>query len=60
MVATHVWDTIGAQAAGLASGLLTRPGNALLPISGLPQPNVVGKDLPDLAQQMITMWRWRA
>ena len=57
MVATHVWDTIGAQAAGLASGLITRPGNAPLPVSGLPQPNVVGSDLPDLAAKMIALWR---
>jgi 2-haloacid dehalogenase len=57
MVATHVWDTIGAQAAGLAGALLTRPGNALLPVSGLPQPNLVGGDLPDLAAQMIELWR---
>jgi 2-haloacid dehalogenase len=57
MIATHVWDTIGAQAAGLSSGLLTRPGNALLPISGLPQSNAVGVDLPDLAAKMIQLWR---
>jgi 2-haloacid dehalogenase len=57
LVATHVWDTIGAQSAGLAGGLLTRPGNALLPIKGLPQPNAVGKDLPELAAHMIRMWR---
>jgi 2-haloacid dehalogenase len=53
MIATHVWDTIGAQSAGLSSGLLTRPGNALLPIDGLPQPNFVAPDLPALATQMI-------
>jgi 2-haloacid dehalogenase len=53
MVATHVWDTIGGQAAGMAGGLVTRPGNALLPIAGLPQPNAVGATLPDLARDMI-------
>jgi 2-haloacid dehalogenase len=57
LIATHVWDTIGAQSAGLASGLITRPGNAALPISGLPQPNAIGKDLPDLATRLIEMWR---
>jgi 2-haloacid dehalogenase len=57
MVATHVWDTIGAQAAGMAGGLLTRPGNAPLPISGLPQPNAVGADVPELAAEMIRLWR---
>ncbi len=57
MVACHVWDTIGAQSAGLAAGLITRPGNALLPIAGLPQPNVVAPDLPALADQMIKLWK---
>jgi 2-haloacid dehalogenase len=57
MVACHVWDTIGAQSAGLAAGLITRPGNALLPIAGLPQPNVVAPDLPALADLMIRLWK---
>jgi 2-haloacid dehalogenase len=56
MVATHVWDTIGGQAAGMSSGLITRPGNALLPVPGLPQPTAVGVDLPALARQMIRLW----
>jgi 2-haloacid dehalogenase len=57
MVAAHVWDTIGAQSAGLAAGLLTRPGNAPLLVPGLPQPNVVAPDLPALAGKMINLWR---
>jgi 2-haloacid dehalogenase len=57
MVATHVWDTIGGQAAGMAGGLVTRPGNAILPIAGLPQPNAIGNSLPELAQDMIRQWR---
>jgi 2-haloacid dehalogenase len=57
MVAAHVWDTIGAQSAGLAGALLTRPGNARLPLPGLPQPNVVAPDLPALAARMIELWR---
>ncbi|MET3414040.1 haloacid dehalogenase type II [Methylobacterium sp. 1030] len=57
MVATHVWDTIGGQAAGMAAGLVTRPGNAALPIPGLPQPNAIGRDLPELARDMIRQWR---
>jgi 2-haloacid dehalogenase len=56
MVATHVWDTIGAQSAGLSAGLLTRPGNAPLFISGLPQPNIVAADLPALAKAMNHLW----
>lgn len=57
MIACHVWDTIGAQSAGLAAGLITRPGNAPLPIPGLPQPNVVAPDLPALADRMIKLWK---
>lgn len=57
MIACHVWDTIGAQSAGLAAGLITRPGNAPLSVSGLPQPNVIAPDLPTLASQMIKLWR---
>jgi 2-haloacid dehalogenase len=53
MVACHVWDTIGAQSAGFSAGLITRPGNAPLPVSGLPQPNVVVPDLPTLAARLI-------
>jgi 2-haloacid dehalogenase len=44
MVASHVWDTLGGQSVGMASGLITRPGNALLPIPGLPQPHAIGAD----------------
>ena len=57
MIAAHVWDTIGAQSAGLAAGLITRAGNAPLPMPGLPQPNVVAPDLPALATKMIKLWR---
>ncbi|GAA1282721.1 haloacid dehalogenase [Planotetraspora silvatica] len=53
MVAAHVWDTVGAQSAGYTAGLLTRPGNAPLPVRSLPQPNLVAPDLPALATQLI-------
>jgi 2-haloacid dehalogenase len=52
MVAAHVWDTIGAQAAGYSSALITRPGNALLPVPGLPQPNVAVPDLEALGREL--------
>ena len=52
MVAAHVWDTIGAQSAGFSGALITRPGNALLPIAELPQPTVVANDLREFAQQL--------
>jgi len=57
MIASHVWDTIGAQSAGLAGALLTRPGNAPLRVHGLPQPSVVAPDLTSLARQIIKLWR---
>jgi 2-haloacid dehalogenase len=57
MVASHVWDTIGGQSLGMAGALITRHGNAPLPVPGLPQPNAVGSDLPSLAREMIRMWR---
>jgi 2-haloacid dehalogenase len=41
----------------MAGGLLTRPGNATLPIEGLPQANFVAPDLPALAQKVIAAWR---
>jgi 2-haloacid dehalogenase len=52
MVAAHAWDTIGAQSAGFSGALITRPGNALLPIPDLPQPAIVANDLRDFAQQL--------
>jgi phosphoglycolate phosphatase-like HAD superfamily hydrolase len=52
-VAAHVWDTIGAQSAGLAGALITRPGNAPLPLDGLPQPTLIADDLRQLARQLI-------
>ncbi|MCW2540122.1 MAG: hdl IVa [Frankiales bacterium] len=57
MVAAHVWDTLGAQSAGYTAALITRPGNAPLPIRALPQPTVLAADLPDLARQLIARWR---
>ena len=57
MVAAHVWDTIGAQSIGCSGALITRPGNALLPVLGLPQPQAVAPDLPGLATQLIKLWR---
>ncbi len=52
MVAAHVWDTIGAQAAGFGGALITRPGNAPLPAPGVPQPDLIAADLQELAQKL--------
>ena len=51
MIACHVWDTIGAKAAGLQAGLILREGNAPLDVG--PQPNYIGKDLDAVADQLI-------
>jgi 2-haloacid dehalogenase len=53
MVAAHVWDTLGAQNVGFRSALITRPGNAPLPVDGLPQPDLVVSDLRQLAERLI-------
>lgn len=57
MVAAHVWDTIGAQAVGYRGALITRPGNAPLPLPGLPQPEVVARDLRELAAILTNLTR---
>lgn len=57
MVAAHAWDTLGAQALGWAGALVTRPGNAVLPVPGLPRPDIVAPDLDALAVEMIRRWR---
>jgi 2-haloacid dehalogenase len=51
LVACHVWDTVGALAAGLQAGLILREGNAPLDVG--PQPNYVGDDLGAIAHQLI-------
>jgi 2-haloacid dehalogenase len=54
LVAAHVWDTVGAQCAGFSSALITRPGNAPLPVSGLPQPNIVVPDVAALGHRLAS------
>jgi 2-haloacid dehalogenase len=51
MIASHVWDTIGAGAAGLQTALILREGNAPLPVG--PQPDYIGQDLDAIAGQLI-------
>jgi len=56
-VACHVWDTIGAQAAGCHGALIMRPHNAILPAAGVPIPDLVAVHLTGLADQIIHRWR---
>jgi 2-haloacid dehalogenase len=51
LIASHVWDTIGAQSAGWQAGLILREGNAPLDVG--PQPNYIGVDLHAIADQLI-------
>jgi 2-haloacid dehalogenase len=51
LVASHVWDTLGAGAAGWQAALILREGNAPLGVG--PQPNYIGNDLDSIADQLI-------
>jgi 2-haloacid dehalogenase len=57
LVACHLWDTIGAQAAGCYGALVTRPHNAMLPAAGVPVPDFSAPDLTDLVDQIISRWQ---
>lgn len=51
MIASHTWDTIGAQAAGWEAGLIKRVNNDVLDTAA--QPQYVGKDLKAVADHII-------
>ena len=51
LVACHTWDTLGAVAAGWEAALIRRVGNDVLGVG--PQPQIVGDDLNDVADQLI-------
>ncbi len=51
LIACHTWDTLGALAAGWEAALIRRPGNEVLGVG--PQPQIVGADLDDVADQLI-------
>ena len=60
LISAHLWDNLGAQNAGCQSALVARPGNApppVLDIAWWPAPAAVGPDLPDVAKQLIRLWR---
>ena len=58
LVACHTWDTLGAVAAGWKAGLIKRMGNDVLGVG--PQPQIVGADLDDVADQLIAQHQERA
>ncbi len=51
LIACHTWDTLGAVAAGWEAALIKRVGNDVLRVG--PQPQIVGDDLTDVADQLI-------
>jgi 2-haloacid dehalogenase len=54
LIASHTWDIIGAVGAGWHGALIKRPGNDLLAVG--PQPEFAGKDLADVADQLIARY----
>jgi 2-haloacid dehalogenase len=54
LIACHTWDTLGAVAAGWEAALIKRPGNDVLGVG--PQPQIVGADLNDVADQLIARY----
>ena len=56
LVACHLWDTVGAQAAGWRGALVTRPHNAMLPADGVPVPDLTAAELGGLAEQIVQRW----
>ncbi len=57
LVACHLWDVIGAQTVGWHGALITRPGNAVLPMAQVPSPDLVASELTDLADQIVMRWQ---
>lgn len=51
LVACHTWDTLGAVAGGWEAALIRRLGNDVLGVG--PQPQIVGNDLDEVADQLI-------
>ena len=52
MVAAHVWNLIGAKSAGCLTALLARNGVAPLMLAGVPQPDLIGPDLTEVADAL--------
>src|SRR5271156_5125364 len=57
LIACHTWDTLGAVAAGWQGALIKRAGNDVLGVG--PQPQIVGADLNDVADQLIAQHKER-
>jgi 2-haloacid dehalogenase len=53
LIAAHAWDIAGALRAGAAAAFVSRPGMVLDPL--VERPDVVGRDLDDVAAQIIAL-----
>lgn len=51
LVAAHDWDVAGALLAGCTAAFISRPGHVLNPT--MPEPDIVGKDLIEVADKII-------
>lgn len=51
MLAAHAWDIAGAQAAGLRTGFVARPGKVLNPAGA--KPDIAADDLAELVQSLL-------
>ncbi|VXC92905.1 Haloacid dehalogenase, type II [Burkholderia sp. 8Y] len=51
LIAAHVWDTMGAQAAGCAAALIMRPGNAPLPLGE--QSDIIERTLESVTDRIL-------
>lgn len=52
LVAAHDWDIAGALLAGCSAAFIARPGHVLNP--AMPAPDIVGKDLIETAERIIS------
>lgn len=55
LVACHLWDTIGAQAAGCRGAFISRPHNAVFEAANIPTPDYKADDLISLVEQIIAV-----
>ncbi len=53
LVAAHAWDVVGALRAGAAAAFVARPAMVLDPLG--PAPDVVGRDLLEVAEQIVAV-----
>jgi 2-haloacid dehalogenase len=57
LIACHTWDRLSSVAAGWEAALVKRVGNDVLGVG--PQPQIVGNDLNDVADQLIARHKAR-